>query len=56
MTKPIGQARSYLPDAIPVAVLAETGSKEPIACLPLRALARLLGIAPPIDGEQLALA
>jgi hypothetical protein len=43
--KALAQARGYLPDAIPVAVISTTGG-ESIACLPLRDLARLLGLQP----------
>jgi len=40
------QARRYTPNAIPMAVVSAYGG-EAIACLPLRDLARLLGIAEP---------
>lgn len=52
--KALEQARGYAPDAIPVAVIADVGG-EAIACLPLVAFARLLGVAPGRLG-QLALA
>jgi hypothetical protein len=51
----LDKARAYLPGAIPVAVISQTGG-EAIACLPLRDLARLLGITAAVAGEQLALA
>ena len=41
--KAIAQAERYTPTAVPVAVFGDIGG-EPIACLPLRDLARLLGI------------
>lgn len=43
--KDIGQARSYAPNAVPIAVYSNVGG-ESIACLPLEDLARLLGIGP----------
>jgi hypothetical protein len=50
----LAKARGYLPGAIPLAVISQTGG-EPIACLPLRDLARLLGLQPSVDGQQLVL-
>lgn len=38
------QARSYAPRAIPLAIIFEKGARDAIACLPLSALARLLGL------------
>lgn len=43
ITAAIRQARGYAPDAIPLAIISEKRG-EAIACLPLRDLARLLGI------------
>ncbi len=48
------QARKYTPDAIPVAVISQTGGAA-IACLPLADFVRLLGLKDPKPGEQLAL-
>lgn len=50
----LDQARGYLPGAVPVAIISEKGG-EAIACLPLRDLARLLGLQPEIAGQQLTL-
>lgn len=44
------QAAGYMPDAIPIAVIAETGG-ELIACLALHHLSRLLGL---VDGPKTA--
>jgi len=44
VAKAIKQARGYTPNAVPCAVFADVGGEEPIACLPLRDLARLLGL------------
>ncbi|MDP9035705.1 MAG: hypothetical protein M3O50_12945 [Myxococcota bacterium] len=49
----IAQARRYLPSAVPLVVLSELGG-EPLALLPLRDLARLLGLRPSV-GQQLPL-
>jgi hypothetical protein len=51
--KALAQARRYTPDAVPVAVVSDVGG-EAVACLPLDAFARLLGVAPARLG-QLAL-
>lgn len=51
----VGQARGYLPGAVPLVVLSELGG-EPLAVLPLQDLARLLGLQPPKRGAQLPLA
>jgi hypothetical protein len=51
----LAQAGSYTPGAIPMLIISETGG-APIALMPLRDLARLLGLQPPTVGQQLALA
>jgi hypothetical protein len=51
----IAQARGYLPGCVPLAVVSELGG-EPLAVLPLRDLARLLGLQPPDKAQQLPLA
>jgi hypothetical protein len=50
VTKALAQAAAYTPGAIPVAVIAPFGG-EPIACLPLKALAELLGLQPTREGQ-----
>jgi hypothetical protein len=51
----VAQARGYLPGCVPLVALSELGG-EPLAVLPLRDLARLLGLQPPDKGRQLTLA
>jgi hypothetical protein len=46
----LAQARRYLPGAIPVAIISQRGG-EAIACIPLRDLARLLGLQPLREGQ-----
>lgn len=53
VVKALAQALRYAPDAIPLAVIAPYNA-EPIACLPLRALAEILGLQA-ARVEQLAL-
>lgn len=48
--KALVQARGYAPDAVPVAVVSDVGG-EAVACLPLEAFARLLGVAPARLGQ-----
>lgn len=56
LLKDIAQARSYSPHAVPVAVYSDVGESESIACLPLKDLARLLGLrVTKCDEGQLAL-
>jgi len=43
-------ARGYAPGAVPVAVISDVGG-EAVACLPLVAFARLLGVAPARLGQ-----
>lgn len=50
----LSQAKGYAPHAIPVAIISDVGA-EAVACIPLPAFARLLGVAPARLG-QLALA
>jgi hypothetical protein len=50
----VAQARRYVPGAVPCVVLSETGG-EALALVPLRDLARLIGIRSPRAGEQLSL-
>lgn len=50
----VAQARRYVPGAVPLVVLSETGG-EPLALVPLRDFARLVGIREPRAGEQLVL-
>ena len=50
----LAQAKRYAPSAIPIVVISETGGRA-IACLPLEAFARLVGIRSPKAGEQLSL-
>src|SRR5262245_50359260 len=52
VVKALEQARGYAPEAVPVAVFGDVGG-EPIACLPLRDLARLLGLAANDSDPQL---
>ena len=40
----LDQARRYTPSAVPVAVCSKTG-EEPVACLPAKDLARVLGLS-----------
>jgi hypothetical protein len=51
----VEQARGYLPGAVPLVVLSETGG-EPLGMLPLRDLSRLLGLRCAEGATQLALA
>jgi len=46
----LAAARRYLPDAVPVAVVSESGG-EAIACLPLRAFAVIAGIREPANTQ-----
>ncbi len=48
------QARGYTPGAVPLTIIAPLGG-ELLALLPLKDLARILGIQPPKAGEQLLL-
>lgn len=48
------QARRYSPKAVPLAVFSDVGGED-IACVPLRDLARWIGVAPEKMGVQLAL-
>ncbi len=50
----LAQAQHYAPSAIPLVIISETGGRA-IACLPLEAFARLVGIREPKTGEQLSL-
>jgi len=50
----VAQARKYIPGAVPCVVLSQTGG-EALALVPLRDLARLIGIRSPAAGEQLSL-
>jgi hypothetical protein len=50
----LAQAERYTPSAFPIAITSETGGHA-IACLPLDAFARLVGIRSPKPGEQLSL-
>lgn len=45
LVKALEQARSYAPDAVPMAVFSDVGG-EAIACVPAKALARWLKVAP----------
>jgi hypothetical protein len=54
MHEALEQARGYLPGAVPLVVLKELGD-EPLALLPLRDLARILGLKAPIANEQLVI-
>jgi hypothetical protein len=51
----VEQARGYLPGAVPLVVLSQTGG-EPLGLLPLRDLSRLLGIRTEGAETQLPLA
>jgi hypothetical protein len=55
LVRAVAQARSYLPGCVPLVALSELRG-EPLAVLPLRDLARLLGLRPPDKGVQLTLA
>jgi hypothetical protein len=50
----LAQCERYCPGAIPMIIASETGG-APLAVLPLRDLARLLGLQPQVEGQQLAL-
>lgn len=54
LKKKLEQAAGYVPGAVPLVVLSETGGKA-IACMPLEALVVLVGLKDPRAGEQLAL-
>jgi hypothetical protein len=54
VAKDIKQAASYAPNAIPVAVYSNVGG-EAVACLPLEAFARLLGLREDDGSGQLVL-
>jgi hypothetical protein len=49
------QCERYTPGAVPMLIISETGG-APIALMPLRELARLLGLQPTVAGQQLSLA
>jgi hypothetical protein len=50
----VAQARAYVAGCVPLVIVSELGG-EPLALLPLRDLARLVGIRAPRVGEQLVL-
>jgi hypothetical protein len=54
LVRAVAQARGYVPGAVPLVVLSETGG-EPLGLLPLRDLSRLLGLKARTKPTQLAL-
>lgn len=54
LVKALQQALSYTPGAVPMAVFSDVGGQE-VACVPLKDLARWIGVAPEKLGVQLSL-
>jgi hypothetical protein len=54
LVEAIAQARRYTPGAVPLVVLASLGGEQ-LALLPLKDFARIAGVSPLIEGEQLLL-
>jgi hypothetical protein len=50
----LDQAAGYVPDATPCAIVSATG-REPVACIPLRAFARIAGLVHETDNDRVGL-